>query len=150
MLPMPNSCAAGLCHSPSVGAALEMFGSSTWLLLPCERFLLCFHSQFWNVSQMVHKAPEYQVSSSQGCLPPSQLSSRSAEKNFTALCIVPLWKAWLFILYVVRLEPFPFQRHKSASWLTFLDWLVKLSQDSKLSLEQNWMWHFLFQLLPWV
>lgn len=70
--------------------------------------------------------------------------------DFYSFVYCSLWKAWLFILYVVRLELFPFQWHKSASWLTFLDRLVKLSQDSKPSLEQNWMWHFLFQLLPQV
>ena len=31
-----------------------------------------------------------------------------------------------------------FSWHESASWLTFLDRLAKLSQDSKLSLKQNW------------
>lgn len=107
ILPKPNSSAAGLCHSRSVGAALEMFGSLTWLLLPYESFLLCFHTQFWNVSQMLHEAPHSEPNEFFLMLPPSQLFSCSV-KNFIALCIVPfeehgclfcMWLGWSCFLF---------------------------------------------------
>jgi len=44
VLPVPNTSAAGSCHSPSVGAVLEMSGSSAWLLLPYTKFPLRFLS----------------------------------------------------------------------------------------------------------
>lgn len=106
MLRMPNYRAAGLCHSHSVGAALQMFGSSTWLLLPYERFPLCFHCQFWNVSQMFHKAPEYQMSSPWCCLLPALLMLSWEDFHSFVYCplekhgcLFCMWLGWSCFLF---------------------------------------------------
>lgn len=84
---------------------LRCLGARLGYCCPVRDFCSVF-TQFRNVSQMVHKASL--PNEFFWMLPPSQLSSCSAEKSFTPLCVVPfekdgclfcMWLGWSCFLF---------------------------------------------------